>query len=60
MRLTMSNLQGGSMIVMDTENKITLSYVMNRMGAGTVGNPRTVGYIQAIYNAVEKGPNAKV
>jgi hypothetical protein len=28
---------------------------MNKMGAGTVGNPRTVGYLDAIYDVVKKG-----
>jgi hypothetical protein len=39
---------------MDLDNKMTLSYVMNKMGAGTVGNPRTVGYIEAIYDGLKK------
>ena len=45
---------------MDLDNKVTLSYVMNKMGAGTLGNPRTVGYVQAIYNAIEKPASSKV
>ena len=40
---------------MDLDHEMTISYVMNRMGAGTVGNPRTVGYLDAIYNAVKQG-----
>ena len=43
---------------MDLDNKMTISYVMNKMGQGTVGNPRTVGYLEAVFDAVKKGaPN---
>ncbi|KAK3703006.1 hypothetical protein LTR37_014736 [Vermiconidia calcicola] len=48
---------GGSSIIMDLDKKMTISYVMNKMGAGTVGNPRTVGYIEAIYDCVDKMSN---
>lgn len=35
--------------------------VMSKMGAGTVGNPRTVGYLEAIYDAVKKSAtNGKI
>lgn len=44
---------------MDLDNKTTMSYVMNKMGAGTVGNPRTVGYLEAIIAAVEKSAAAR-
>ncbi len=40
---------------MDLDHKMTISYVMNKMGAGTVGNPRTIGYLDAIYDAVKQG-----
>ncbi len=30
---------GGSMIIVDTTRKMTLSYVMNRMSAGIIGSP---------------------
>lgn len=43
------------MIIMDLDNRMTISYVMNKMGAGTIGNPRTVGYLNAVYDAVKKG-----
>ncbi|KAK5166559.1 uncharacterized protein LTR77_008102 [Saxophila tyrrhenica] len=45
---------GGSSIIMDLDRKLTISYVMNKMGAGTVGNPRTEGYINTIYDCVAK------
>lgn len=45
---------GGSSIIMDTDKKMTISYVMNKMGAGTVGNPRTIGYIDTIYDCARK------
>ena len=40
---------------MDQDNKMTICYVMNKMQNGAIGSPRTVGYIEAIYDAVKKG-----
>ncbi len=45
---------GGSMIVMDVGQRVTLSYMMNKMGAGVVGSERSNEYGQAIYDAVAK------
>lgn len=39
---------------MDLDHKMTISYVMNLMGAGTVGNPRTIGYIDTIFDCAKK------
>lgn len=39
---------------MDLDNKMTFSYVMNRMGAGTLGNPRTVAYVECAYDCLRK------
>jgi CubicO group peptidase (beta-lactamase class C family) len=43
---------GGSMIVMDAERRMTISYMMNRMGPGIIGSDRSAAYGQAIYDAV--------
>ena len=39
---------GGSIIVNDLDNRITLSYMMNRMQAGLVGNETSVALIAAL------------
>jgi CubicO group peptidase (beta-lactamase class C family) len=43
---------GGSMIVMDLGRRMTISYMMNKMGAGIIGSDRSAEYGQAIYDAV--------
>jgi CubicO group peptidase (beta-lactamase class C family) len=43
---------GGSMIVMDVGRRMTISYMMNKMGSGIVGSDRSTEYGQAIYDAV--------
>jgi CubicO group peptidase (beta-lactamase class C family) len=43
---------GGSMIVMDAGRRMTISYMMNKMGAGIVGSDRSAAYGQAIYDAI--------
>ncbi|KAI7267938.1 hypothetical protein KC345_g7790 [Hortaea werneckii] len=43
---------GGSMVVMDLDRRMTITYVMNKMGGGLLGNDRTAEYYKAIYNAV--------
>ena len=43
---------GGSMIVMDVGRRMTISFMMNKMGAGIVGSDRSAEYGQAIYDAV--------
>jgi CubicO group peptidase (beta-lactamase class C family) len=45
---------GGSMIVMDVGRRMTISYMMNKMGAGIIGSERSTEYGQAIYDAVAK------
>jgi CubicO group peptidase (beta-lactamase class C family) len=39
---------GGSMIIMDLDRRLTISYMMNRMGAGIVGSTRSEAYLPAI------------
>jgi CubicO group peptidase (beta-lactamase class C family) len=43
---------GGSMIVMDVGRRMTLSYMMNKMGPGIIGSDRSAEYGQAIYDAL--------
>ena len=43
---------GGSVIVMDTDRRLTFSYVMNKMGPGIIGSDRSAAYSTAIYNAL--------
>jgi CubicO group peptidase (beta-lactamase class C family) len=43
---------GGSMIIMDLDRKLTISYMMNLMGPGIVGSDRSAEYTQAIYDAL--------
>ena len=43
---------GGSMIIMDVDRQMTFSYMMNNMGAGVVGSPRSDAYLTAAYQAL--------
>lgn len=43
---------GGSLIVMDLDRRMTLSYMMNRMGAGIIGSDRAEAYARAAYAAL--------
>jgi CubicO group peptidase (beta-lactamase class C family) len=38
---------GGSVILMDVGRRLTLSFMMNGMGPGTVGSARTEAYVRA-------------
>ncbi|MBI2766387.1 MAG: beta-lactamase family protein [Chloroflexi bacterium] len=43
---------GGSLIIVDCDRRMTVSYMMNRMEAGVVGDPRGEGLVRAAYAAV--------
>jgi CubicO group peptidase (beta-lactamase class C family) len=43
---------GGSMVLMNPGRRTTATYVMNKMGQGTLGNERTARYAQLIYEAL--------
>jgi CubicO group peptidase (beta-lactamase class C family) len=45
---------GGSMIIMDIENKLSICYVMNQMNMSIVGDMRSVRLITAIYEGLSK------
>ncbi|MEW5812528.1 MAG: serine hydrolase domain-containing protein [Actinomycetota bacterium] len=44
---------GGSLVVMDLDRRATFAYVMNKMGAGTTGTPRTLRYARLIDEALQ-------
>jgi CubicO group peptidase (beta-lactamase class C family) len=43
---------GGSMIVMDLDRRLTISYLMNRMAPGILGSDRSEAYVRAVYDAL--------
>jgi CubicO group peptidase (beta-lactamase class C family) len=43
---------GGSMIIMDLDRRLTISYMMNRMGPGVIGSDRSATYVRAVYDAL--------
>jgi CubicO group peptidase (beta-lactamase class C family) len=43
---------GGSLIIMDIGRRVTISYMMNKMGAGIIGSDRGERYVRAIYAAL--------
>lgn len=49
---------GGSMVIMDLDRKTTITYTMNRMGGGTIGNDRSGAYIREIYAVLGQLPKA--
>jgi CubicO group peptidase (beta-lactamase class C family) len=42
---------GGSLVVNDLDAGFTMAYVMNRMGAGTVGDQRAASLLDAVYRS---------
>jgi CubicO group peptidase (beta-lactamase class C family) len=43
---------GGSLIIMDVDRRVTISYMMNKMGPGIVGSDRSEQYASAIFAAL--------
>jgi len=43
---------GGSVIIMDLGRRMTISYMMNKMGPGIIGSDRSEQYVRAIYDVV--------
>jgi len=43
---------GGSMIIVDTDRNMTVSYMMNKMHGGIIGSPRSAALIEATYAAL--------
>ena len=46
---------GGSIVVVDLDERLVVSYVMNRMGDGTQGDIRGAGLVFAAYGALAEG-----
>jgi len=44
---------GGSMIVMDLDRRLTISYVMNQMQPGTIGSDVAAAYFDTIYRCFD-------
>ncbi|WP_231976285.1 beta-lactamase family protein [Streptomyces sp. 3214.6] len=44
---------GGSVVVIDTERRAAMAYVMNRMGAGLLGDDCTTRYVKSAFAALE-------
>jgi CubicO group peptidase (beta-lactamase class C family) len=42
---------GGSIIAMDLDRRMTISYMMNKMGPGVIGSDRSEAYARAAYAA---------
>ncbi len=40
---------GGSVIIMDVGRRMTISYMMNKMGPGIIGSDRSEQYVRAVY-----------
>ena len=43
---------GGSIILMDLDRRLTISYMMNKMGPGIIGSDRSETYVRAVYEAI--------
>ena len=43
---------GGSMIIMDLDRRLTISYMMNKMASGILGSARSEAYVRAVYSAL--------
>jgi CubicO group peptidase (beta-lactamase class C family) len=43
---------GGSVVINDLDNRLTIAYVMNKMGQGTTGDDRGLGIVFAAYGSV--------
>ena len=46
---------GGSLVINDLDARLTVSYMMNRMGAGTLGDERGASIVAAAYGALFGG-----
>jgi CubicO group peptidase (beta-lactamase class C family) len=43
---------GGSMAIVDFDRRMTIAYVMNKMGSGILGSDRSEAYVRAVYDVV--------
>jgi CubicO group peptidase (beta-lactamase class C family) len=42
---------GGSLIIMDVDRRMTITYMMNKMGGGIIGSDRSEAHVRAVYDA---------
>jgi CubicO group peptidase (beta-lactamase class C family) len=50
---------GGSMIIMDLDHRMTISYMMNKMQPGVIGSDVAATYCSAIYQGLGQGAAAR-
>jgi len=50
---------GGSLVVNDVDAGVTMAYVMNRMGEGTVGDDRAHTILRSVYASLESARSAR-
>lgn len=43
---------GGSVVIMDLDRRLTIAYMMNRMGGGVIGSPRAESYVSTVYRSL--------
>jgi CubicO group peptidase (beta-lactamase class C family) len=43
---------GGSIVILDLDRRVTISYAMNKLGNVWIGSERTRAYVKAIYTAI--------
>jgi CubicO group peptidase (beta-lactamase class C family) len=43
---------GGSLVVMDLDRRLTITYAMNAMAPGIIGSSRSEAYVNAVYAAL--------
>jgi CubicO group peptidase (beta-lactamase class C family) len=43
---------GASIILMDLDRRLTVAYMMNKMGPGVIGSARSEAYVRAVYDAL--------
>lgn len=43
---------GGSVIIVDVDRRVTISYMMNLMGPGVIGSERSAAYTEAVFAAL--------
>jgi CubicO group peptidase (beta-lactamase class C family) len=43
---------GGSMVIVDVDRRMTIAYMMNQLGEGIIGGPRSTALIEAAFAAV--------
>jgi len=45
---------GGSIVVIDTERRMCLAYMMNKMASGLIGGPSAAALVETLYRVVDR------